>query len=320
MSLQILSIGEVMLELAPAGESGGKKLLALGYAGDTYNTAVYLARLGVTAGYFTRLGDDPYSGELLQLMVQEGLDITGIEQVPGRTPGLYLIANQANGERSFSFWRGQSPAREMFATEASTATLEQRLQNISYAYLSGVTLGILTDEARGNLLRVLAGVRARGGKVVFDNNYRPQLWRDQDQARNAMAAALAIADMALLTDDDEARLWNSGEPADILARCASAGVGEVVIKRGPRPVFVAATYRDGYYHEQIQVDVPPVESVLDTTAAGDSFNAGYLAARFAGQNIEGAAAHGNRCAGVVIRHRGAIVEREIFLREISQAI
>lgn len=183
MGIQILAIGEVMLELAPAGEFNGKKLMALGYAGDTYNTSIYLARLGVRTAYFTRLGDDPYSRELLQIMVQEGLDTASIEAVPGRTPGLYLIANQPNGERNFSFWRGQSPAREMFSTKESSSALEKRLQEVNTAYFSGVTIGILSDEARATLLCALAEFRARGGKVIFDNNYRPQLWRDRAHAQ-----------------------------------------------------------------------------------------------------------------------------------------
>ncbi len=317
MSVQILAVGEVMLELAPAGESNGKKLLALGYAGDTYNTAVYLARLGVPTAYFSRLGDDPYSAEVLDLMRKEGLDTSSIETVPGRTPGLYLIANQPNGERSFSFWRGQSPAREMFATQASTALLEERLLQIPYAYLSGVTLGILADEARVSLLRMLANFRARGGKVVFDNNYRPQLWRDREHARSAMAGALAVADVALLTDDDESRLWGSGEEADILDRCLSAGVAEVVIKRGPAPVVVATKAEDKGYSDRQEVAVPPVDQVVDTTAAGDSFNAGYLAARFAGESTVAAAAFGSLCAGVVIQHRGAIVARDVFMTAVG---
>lgn len=318
MSVQILAIGEVMLELAPAGDANGKKLLALGYAGDTYNTSVYLARLGVATAYFTRLGDDPYSSEVLDLMKNEGLDTSSVERVPGRTAGLYLIANQANGERSFSFWRGQSPAREMFATPASTALLEERLLQVPYAYLSGVTLGILADEARASLLRILANFRARGGKVVFDNNYRPQLWRDLNHARQAMSAALAVADIALLTDDDEARLWSSGEERAILDRCLGAGVTEVVIKRGPAPVLVAIKPGSDGYGERCEVEVPQVPHVVDTTAAGDSFNAGYLAERFAGGGVVPAATYGSRCAGLVIQHRGAIVARDVFLAAVKR--
>lgn len=314
--VQILAVGEVMVELAPAGDADGKKLLALGFAGDTYNTAVYLARLGVKTAYFTRLGDDPYSGEVIRLMGAEGLDTASVETMPGRTAGLYLIANRPDGERSFSFWRDQSPAREMFASQVSVAALEQRLESAQAAYFSGVTLGILGEEARRSLLRCLRNFRAGGGQVIFDNNYRPQLWRDREQAQLAMADALAVADLALLTDDDEARLWGSGAEADIVSRCQAAGVRELAIKRGPQPVLLALRQRRDDFAERYTVPVPPVAEVVDTTAAGDSFNAGYIAARLRGWDAASAAAYGSRCAAVVIRHRGAIVERQRFLAEI----
>ena len=315
---QVLAVGEVMLEFAPAGAANGKKLMALGYAGDTYNTAIYLTRLGVKTAYFTRLGDDPYSLDVQQLMRTEGLDTASVESVPGRTPGLYLIANQVDGERTFSFWRGQSPAREMFATQASTAALELRLKSVQQVYFSGVTLGILADEARRSFLRILKNFRAKGGKVIFDNNYRPQLWRDREQAQLAMADALATADIALLTDDDDARLWGSGAETDVWQRCLAAGVGEVVLKCGPQPVLVARGAGEGGYAECHRVPVPPVSQVVDTTAAGDSFNAGYLSARLRGVDPASAAAFGSRCAGVVIQHRGAIVDREVFLAAVPR--
>jgi len=310
--VQILAVGEVMVELAPAGEANGKKLMALGYAGDTYNTSIYLSRLGVHTAYFTRLGDDLYSREVVQTMQEEGLDTESVEIVSGRTPGLYLIANQANGERHFSFWRNQSPAREMFAATASIAALEQRLKNVEQVYFSGITLGILSDDARRDFMWILQNFRAGGGKVVFDNNYRPQLWRDREQARVAMTEALHVTDTALLTDDDAARLWGSGATVDVLAMCSTAGVAEVVLKCGPNPVQLALRPESGAYAEQYSVPVPPVSGVVDTTAAGDSFNAGYLSARLRGADPVDAAAFGSRCAGVVIQHRGAIVERAIF--------
>lgn len=314
--VQILAVGEVMVELAPAGEAKGKKLMALGYAGDTYNTSIYLSRLGIKTAYFTRLGDDPYSVEVIQCMEKEGLDTTSVETVPGRTPGLYLIANQSNGERNFTFWRGQSPAREMFTTDASTTALEQRLKHAEQVYFSGITLGILGDEARRNFMRILQNFRGGGGKVVFDNNYRPQLWRDRKQAQAAMNDALSVADMALLTDDDATRLWGSPTTADIFDRCLAAGVAEVVIKCGPHPVQLALRPAPGGYAENYSVPVVPVTQVVDTTAAGDSFNAGYLSARLRGATPETATAFGSRCAGLVIQHRGAIVDRSIFMAAI----
>ncbi|MEY4588256.1 MAG: hypothetical protein RL497_332, partial [Pseudomonadota bacterium] len=217
--LQIVSVGEVMLELAPAHSEGTKRIMGLGFAGDTYNTAIYLARLGVPVGYFTRLGDDTYSAEVVQLMADEGLNTRGIERVPGRSPGLYMIANQANGERSFTFWRGQSPARELFSTDASIAAFIDLIQHAPYVYFSGITLGILNDVTREKFFALLKEYRANGGKIIFDNNYRQQLWLSQAEAQNAMQQALECADMALLTDDDYQRLWGNAEFNLVLQRC-----------------------------------------------------------------------------------------------------
>lgn len=315
--VQVLAIGEVMVELAPVGEAAGKRLMALGYAGDTFNTAIYLSRLGTHVGYFTRLGDDPYSVEVQKMMQEEGVNIEGVETVAGRTPGLYLIANQPNGERSFCFWRSQSPAREMFATDISTQSLVAQLAKAKAVYLSGISLGILNDETRACFLNLLQDFRKQGGKVIFDNNYRPQLWRDRDQAQQSMNAALKVTDIALLTDDDASRLWGSLEADHIIQHCLDAKVEEVVVKRGPNPVIIAQGWSEGGYRHRTQVNVPPVADVVDTTAAGDSFNAGYLHARFKNLSLEIAAQIGSRCASVVIRHRGAIVDRSVFLESVQ---
>jgi 2-dehydro-3-deoxygluconokinase len=315
--VQILSVGEVMVELAPAGASGKKNLMALGFAGDTYNTAIYLARLGAAVGYFTRLGDDPYSQEAVAIMGAEGLNSAGVQCVAGRNPGLYMIANQANGERNFTFWRSQSPAREMFADEASSDAFKHQIKNIPNVYFSGITLAILTAQARAIFFASLKEYRRNGGRVIFDNNYRQALWQNQNEAQAAMQSALECADIALLTDDDYARLWGSAEFNQVLQRCKAAGVIEVVLKCGPNPVRIACRTAQTEFTTG-EVPVPAVADVIDTTAAGDSFNAGYLYSRFNNISPAIAADFGNRCARVVIQHRGAIVDREVFLSGVRE--
>jgi 2-dehydro-3-deoxygluconokinase len=314
--VQILSVGEVMVELAPAGSDGKKRLLSLGFAGDTFNTAIYLARLGVEVEYFTRLGDDPYSVEAIALMCAENINTSGIEIVQGRTPGLYMIANQANGERSFTFWRGQSPARELFSTEASISAFKDQIKNIPYVYFSGISLGILSELARDCFFTSLREYRNAGGRVIFDNNYRQQLWPNKTQAQYAMQQALEHSDMALLTDDDYARLWGDADFNHVLQRCEAAGVLEVVLKCGPNPVRTAFRTSDTPFITS-EIPVLFVPAVVDTTAAGDSFNAGYVFSRLKNKSPVEAAEWGNRCARIVIQYRGAIVERDIFLAGIE---
>lgn len=305
--VDILAVGEVMLELSQvAGDN--KDLRALGFAGDTYNTAVYLARLGVSTGYMTRLGDDQYSQRILDVMAAEAIDTSQVARVPGRVPGLYMIANTASGERTFSYWRGQSPAREMFSEESDINAFVERVSGCKYVYFSGITLGIISDEAKERMFKALAIYRSNGGTVAFDSNYRPQLWRDLAHVQWAMSESLKVSDVAMLTDEDEMRLWGDEHEAPILSRCAAAGVTEVLIKRGPKSVLVALGQpANGAYPEQFEVAITPIETVVDTTAAGDSFNAGYLATRVTGGDVTKAVQRGAKCAGIVIQHRGAIV-------------
>lgn len=316
---QVLAIGEVMLELAPANATHDTQQLTLGYAGDTYNTSVYLARQGVSVSYFTRLGDDPYSEQILGALASEHIGRCSIEQVAGRTPGLYMISNDANGERHFHFWRSQSPAREMFASEASLQLFDAALAQTKEVYFSGITLAILSADARGLFLQRLREFRANGGSVIFDNNYRPALWATQAQAQQAMNDALSICDTALITDDDAMRLWQDPCPIDMLERCLRAGVSEVVIKRGPNPVIAAWQPDEHQYRQKITVAVSPVAKVVDTTAAGDSFNAGFLAARAENLSPAEAITRGIQCAAQVIQHRGAIIPKAQFTDPRVQA-
>lgn len=99
--MTFVCVGECMLELSRAPEGGDR----LGVGGDTFNSAVYLARLGNNAAYLTALGTDPYRDELRDAWAAEGLDLALTLVDPDRLPGLYAIRTDAKGERSFSYWR-----------------------------------------------------------------------------------------------------------------------------------------------------------------------------------------------------------------------
>jgi 2-dehydro-3-deoxygluconokinase len=171
-------------------------------------------------------------------------------------------------------------------------------------YLSGISLAILSPADRELLIAALAQCRAAGGSVVFDNNYRPRLWESAAEAAEVYRRVLAHCDIALLTLDDEQALFGPGDAAAAIERTRALGVGEVVVKRGGEPCVVWAGGRS------VEVAPAPVAEVVDTTAAGDSFGAAYLAARLSGQEPEAAARAGHRLAGTVIRHRGAIIPRD----------
>lgn len=299
---RVASIGECMIELRQLAPGQ----LGVGYAGDTFNSAVYLARLGRPAGievdYVTALGDDSHSDAIAALASAESIGTGLIARLPGRLPGLYMIETDAKGERRFLYWRSAAAARDMLRGQRP-AELSQALAGFALLFVSGITLSILDDAQRAALLGILERCRAAGTRIVFDGNYRPRGWSDPAAARAAFDAVLALTDIALPTFEDEQAVYGDADPATTAARLARAGVGESVVKLGPDGAVVTADGRS------TTVKTTPRRAV-DTTGAGDAFNAGYLAARLAGRDPVAAAALGHAIAGEVVLHRGAIIPRE----------
>jgi len=305
MASAVVAVGECMLELsqARAGPCLGEGW-RLGFGGDTFNTALYLHRLGVPVAYLTALGTDPCSMELMRAWADEGLDVSLVLSDATRQPGLYAIRTDVRGERSFQYWRSQSAARALFrlpGIEAALATARRA----ELLFLSGITLSLYETGERARLQEVARAVRAAGGAVAFDPNYRPAGWPDEDAARDALALMAAHTSIALPTFEDEQRLWGDRTPGDTADRWLQQGAREVVVKRGAAGCLVASG------RTRIGVAAEAVDRVVDTTGAGDAFNAGYLAARRRGESADTAARAGHRLAAQVIQHAGALLPRGI---------
>jgi 2-dehydro-3-deoxygluconokinase len=298
--IRIASIGECMIELRHRSATA----LDLAYGGDTLNTAVYLARLtrgrDVRVDYVTALGDDAYSDGMLAMWRDEGIATDLVARLKRRLPGLYTIRTDARGERSFTYWRSAAAARAMLEG-ARAEQVAAALEGYDLLYLSGITLSILDPPQRAALLGIADRVRAHGGRVAFDSNYRPVGWPDPQAARAAFEEMLTRVDIALPTLDDEQALYGVTGAAECADRLRRRGVAEVAIKLGARGCFLSWAELTG------EIAAEPAGQVVDSTAAGDSFNAGYLAARLFGAGPRAAARLGNRLAARVVAHPGAII-------------
>lgn len=300
-SKNIAVIGECMIELSQKGAD-----LSRGFGGDTLNTAVYIARQvekdALQVQYVTALGRDSFSQEMLDTWQKENVQTDLIQRMDNKLPGLYVIETDATGERTFYYWRNDAAARFWLQSDEAPAIC-QRLAQFDYIYLSGISVAILDSDSRQRLLALLRACRANGGKVIFDNNYRPRLWQSKEETQAVYRDVLACTDIAFLTLDDEDLLWGEIPVADVIARTQALGVTEIVIKRGADACIVVTA--------EGQLEVPavklPKEKVVDTTAAGDSFSAGYLAVRLTGGTAEQAAKRGHLTASTVIQYRGAII-------------
>ncbi len=297
---RVVTVGEVMIELA----RGADGRFSLSCGGDTFNTAIYLARAGIEVDFATALGDDPYSNLILALTAAEGVGRSLVLTAPGRLPGLYLVDADQAGARHFHYWREVAPARELFDLD-DWARIADGLMGARLIFFSGITLSLYSNTGLGRFLAVVEMARQKGVRVAFDGNFRPRGWKgDLGRTRAVFMEALKRVDIALPAFDDEAVLWGDPSPEATVERLQAFGIAEIVVKNGPSSALVAA----GGTREH--VPVPEVLVPVDPTAAGDGFNAGYLAARLSGQEPLAAAAAAHKLAAQVIRHRGAIMPRQ----------
>lgn len=300
---RIVSVGECMIEL----RVGDPWRATLAFGGDTLNALVYLRReLGdgdnTSFGYVTAVGDDRLSSHLIAAWEDLGISTSAVRRVAGSSCGLYVVNVDAVGERTFTYHRSRSAARQLFSGTEDTSALE----GADIIFLSGISIGILPDPARVRLLESVANCRRAGSLIAFDSNYRPQLWAGREEAAEWTSRFLANADIALPTFDDHRALFGHDVPQQSIEHLRQLGVQEIAMKLSSVGSIVSSSHG-----APILVSTTPVAEVVDTTSAGDAFDGGYLAARLRGSAPEEAAQIGNGWGALVIQHPGAIIPREL---------
>lgn len=293
----VIALGECMGELSLSRPG----MADIGYAGDTFNTAVYLRRLGLEVAYASAVGrGDPFSDGVMSALAEEGIGRDLMVEAEGRLPGIYAIQRDENGERSFFFWRSEAPARDYFSL-VDHEQLGAALDAADLIVVSAISLAVIGDAGRRTLLDLLAGAVQAGAAVAFDTNYRVKLWPGPDVGRAAIELVLPHCRYLSLSTEDVTAF--GGGDAEAMARTWAARGVEVVLRREDRRIDVLV----GADVESFAPE--PAVHVVDTTGAGDSFNAGYLKARMRGRSTAEAVAAGRALASVVVQHPGAIIPR-----------
>lgn len=300
---KVVIFGECMVELVSTSATELKK----SFAGDTYNTAVYLKRNapGLSVSYLTAIGEDFLSNELLFAMGEEQINTDHVYRCSKHNLGLYMVRTDRYGERTFAYWRDNSAATQTLNVMSAAP------YDIDMFYFSGISVAILDVTQREKLFELVTSLRSQGCRIVFDPNYRPRLWRDQQEAQEWMDKSYQVADIAFPGGDDHLALYGHTNADEVLSHLAPFGIDEIVMKNGA--VGVHIVNGDG----QFIVPVQTVTNVVDTTAAGDAFNGGYLAARLSGKNVTESASFGAMVAGTVIQYPGAIIPADILSKAVS---
>jgi len=293
---KIAVIGECMAELY-AQNNGYIQT----FAGDTFNCAVYLKRCSKNddVEYITVLGKDVWSTKMLSYFKEHNLGTTYIDYKEDKTVGLYIISTD-KGERSFSYWRGESAAKELFNTQL-TNKISQEISTYDMIYFSAISLAIMSKEGRKNFYSTIKNARENGVKIVFDTNYRPRLYNNKEEAKIIYDETIMYCDVVLPSLDDEIDLWGDITSDEIIDKLVNAGVEEIVLKAGKEDILY-------YYENEIQtIKFKPLENIVDSTSAGDSFNGAYLSSRINNYSIADSITKGQQLAAKVIMHKGAII-------------
>lgn len=308
---KVVLLGECMMELSQAGDN----LLSKSFAGDVYNTAVYLKRVLAQAdvSFLTAAGDDVLSQEFSDVLASEGVGTQYVYSDPARTLGSYMVHLDSDGERSFTYWRSDSAAKQVL--KLISDDFVEQIADADYFFYSGISLAILAEEDREKLWPLLEKIRAKGVKVVFDPNYRPKLWVGTEDVVSYFDQAFAHCDLLLPGIEDFDWLYGLSTIDSIKQMLAKFEIPEVIIKNGPKKVTCLINQS-----ELSEVEITPVEKVVDTTSAGDSFNGAFLAAKLQGRDLSEAIQQGALVAGEVIQHKGAIVQKALFSEFIAKAL
>jgi 2-dehydro-3-deoxygluconokinase len=288
-----------MVELSQAGAG----LLRKGFAGDTLNTAWY-ARACLppawTVDYCTALGDDAMSDEMIAFFKDAGIGTGLIRRVKGKAPGLYMISLR-DGERSFSYWRDSSAARQL---AADPDFLRQAIEMSDVIYFSGITLAILSRGDADTLLAEVRRAKAAGKLVAFDPNIRPRLWSSYDEMHATISEGARASTLVMPGFDDEAAHFGDVSIDATIRRYKALGATHVLVKNGAEG---ATLNFDG---SESLVPAEKVSKVVDTTSAGDSFNGAFLARYLETKDAPAAARFAARVAARVVSEHGALVARE----------
>lgn len=293
-----------MVELSPMASPN---TFSQSFAGDVFNTGVYLKRCldKANVSFLSVIGKDTISQRFFDFMVEHSINTEHLCYLQDKSLGLYLINVDKEGERSFTYWRENSAARELMKF-VDNNTNHKSFDEVDVVFFSGISLAILLNHDLQGFWLFIEKLKQQGCQIVFDPNYRKSLWSSTQQARTAIEKAYSLADVALSGLDDHIELYNHQTIDEVATYIESLGVKEIIIKNGDKGVLVSID------NERTQMRINPVENVVDTTSAGDAFNGGYLSARYKEMSVEIAVIYAAQLAGHVIQHKGAIVPLDTY--------
>ncbi len=262
-NLDILAIGESLIELSTRESLTFAESFNKYYGGDVLNTAIAAARMGSKVGYITRVGNDYFKDFLMDSWQSENLDISNVKIVDSYN-GVYIISRQPDGKKEIMFYRKKSAATMLSTEDIPEGVIEKS----SIVYVTGITQS-LSNSARNAVKKACSVAGEKECLLAYDPNFTDRIW-SVEEAREAMEEIIEYIDIMILSNiHDAEKLIGISSPDKIIKHFWDRGVSMVAVKMGKSGCVI------GYNGEITSIPYKDVV-VVDTTGAGDTFNGGFL--------------------------------------------
>jgi 2-dehydro-3-deoxygluconokinase len=294
--LDVVTLGEAMLMFVAeeAGPLESVQHFAKRTAGAETNVAIGLARLGLTVGWQSRLGDDSMARFLLAAIGGEGVDCSRVVNDPSQRTGFLFKGRVDDGsDPPIEYHRKGSAASRLGPDEVDEAWIAAA----RHLHVSGV-FPALSPSTLAATRRAMALARAHGRTISFDPNLRPALWSSRELMRDTLNGLAEGCDWVLPGQAEGELLMGSRDPEAIAAFYRECGASLVVVKLGREGAYYSSERGRGH------VPAYPVAQVVDTVGAGDGFAVGVISAMLEGLAVPDAVRRGAWIGARAVQVRG----------------
>jgi sugar/nucleoside kinase (ribokinase family) len=297
---EIIGLGEVLIDFIasePVHYTEASTFIKC-FGGAPMNTIVGVARLGVNAGAFAVVGEDPFGEYIIREFKRNNVDTSHVIMKKGKRTTLAFVINEpATGERAFFFYR--KPWSETADSALTLKDVDRKyISKSKILHVSGFALS--QNPSREAVLLAIKLAKNQGVKISFDPTLRSDVWNSKSTIRKMYISVLRIADIATFSREEAEFIFQTSEPKEAAKKALEYGVEIVGVKLGAKGALIRS--KDG-----IEVYEPAYKvNAIDTTGAGDGWNAGLLVGFIKGFGLGDCLKIANAVGALVVTKRGAI--------------
>ena len=296
MKINVCSIGEAMIEISNIKNS----LYNQSFAGDTLNFCNYLDKKKLNAFFLSAIGKSEINQSLLDFVKSKNISTKYIKQINQFEIGLYLIKNKDNGEKQFFYWRDESAAKQYF-NNIDFLNLYKELKNFDYIYFSGITLSIIHISKLNNFIKLLKLLKSKKIKIVFDFNIRPSRWNKKN-LNIFLDSVLKFVDICFLSGEDMNYWKNKNNIKSYEQIVRKYKLKHSIFRKNAKFTYVFLNKTRYVFKNKL------LKTVVDTSGAGDGFNAAYLSNFIVNNDPVLALKAGSSLGSKIVMKKGAIVD------------